>query len=117
MVCRSEFASLLGVKTKPVNWLMVSVSPALTILPSAVVIIPPLGTESTLIVRVSSVSSSVGADIFKAILELSSSIVTVESGAATGIKFDDPLHAEIVIDASEGNKIDLEFSSIFFWLI
>jgi hypothetical protein len=41
----------------------------------------------------------------------------VESGAATGIKFDDPLHAEIVIDASEGNKIDLEFSSIFFCLI
>ena len=32
----------------------------------------------------------------------------MESGAATGIKFDDPLHAESVMDASEGNKIDLE---------
>ena len=71
------------------------------------VITPPVGTESTLIVRTSSVSSSVGADISKGMLVLSSSIVTVESTAAIGSRFDDPLHAEIVIEASDGKSIDL----------
>ena len=107
MVSKSELASVLGVNTKPVSCSIVKVVPALTTSPLAVVITPPSGTESTLIVRISSVSSSVGADILRGLSVLSSSIVTVESGAATGIRFDDPLHAEIVIEASDGKSIDL----------
>ena len=64
--------------------LMVNDMPSLTSSPDAVLISPPEGTESTVMVRVSPASGSVGADIFNSVASESSSRVIVESAAATG---------------------------------
>ena len=61
--------------------------PSVTNSPDAVLISPPVGTESTVMERVSPVSGSVGAEIFNSVASASSSSVSVESAAATGERF------------------------------
>ena len=71
----------------PVSSLIVNDIPSVTNSPDAVLISPPVGTESTVMERVSPVSGSVGAEIFNSVASASSSSVTVESAAATGERF------------------------------
>ena len=89
--------------------------PSLTSSPDAVLISPPEGTESTVMVRVSPASGSVGAEILSPVSSASSSSVTVESVAATGERFagegltidppPPPPQALKVSEMSEGRRI------------
>ena len=72
-----------GVNTRPVSWETVKVLLTVTLVPSAKVKVPPVGTAVTVIVRLSP-STSLGAVILRAVLLASSSMLRVLSVAATG---------------------------------
>ena len=65
---------------------MVKLELVVTVVPSAVAKVPPLGTAFTEIVKLLP-SASVGALIARAVLVASSSMPTVLSAAATGARF------------------------------
>ena len=75
-----------GVNTRPVSWEMVRLILVVTVVPSAVAKVPPLGTAFTEMLKLLP-SASVGAVIARAVLAASSSMLTVLSAAATGARF------------------------------
>ena len=78
------FAS--GVNVSPVKSSTLRVLPEDIKSPSALLRDPPAGTEFIVMLN-ASLSGSVGAEIFRAFKELSSSMVRVEEAAAKGIPF------------------------------